>query len=688
MRQFKHLFRSLPAIAVLFAAIALNLSAGYLMAQDLFHWGGQTEVTHTHDDLKSVDPAHAHALPAGPLYGVPCIAGFAGPFPCDNVDLLAYLPDNMISLSTGSDMWGWTDPATGKEYAILGQSDAIAFVDISTPTLPVYLGHLPAPVHNILWRDVKVYNNHAYIVGDGNLTGPHGLQIFDLTQLRGASAVPAIFEQSAQYTGFGNAHNLAINEATGTAYIVGSNTCSAGLHMLGLSDALNPAFLGCYAEDGYTHDVQCVVYHGPDSEYAGREICMAANEDTLTIIDVTDKSSPVMLSRLPYEGSGYTHQGWLTEDHAYFLLGDELDELNAILNQNPHNTHTYIWDVRNLDAPVHFSTYVGPTTAIDHNLYIRDGHVFESNYTAGLRILDASAVAAGTLTEVGYFDTHPADDATAFAGTWSNYAFFESGVVAVNNIEDGFFVLQPHLPLPATEGSQATGGGWLATNQDKKLNFGFSAETGSQGVAGTLELRDKEAGVNIEMTITFLGKVSEPCGNVTAGAQSMELRGSGTLNGSSATFRACMQDNGNPGKGNDVFYLACTNNCEYKTEKRTPDATIDGGNIRVRHGAASSGDEPQADTLILDPLLLSEGVVGSLQLFEVRVYDQNQAPLTDATVTLTRVAADGSTMTLSAVTDLTGLATFSVLNLSQPAEYIAASGAVESNAIALDPLLQ
>ena len=32
-----------------------------------------------------------------------------------------------------------------------------------------------------LWRDIKTYKNHAFIVSDG--AGPHGVQVFDLTQL-------------------------------------------------------------------------------------------------------------------------------------------------------------------------------------------------------------------------------------------------------------------------------------------------------------------------------------------------------------------------------------------------------------------------------------------------------------------------------------------------------------------------
>ena len=99
-------------------------------------------------------------------------------------------------------------------------------------------------------------------------------------------------------------------------------------------------------DDGYTHDAQCVTYQGPDSERRGREICFAANEDTVTVVDVTDKGAIEMLSRNAYQRFGYTHQGWLTEDHAYFIVDDELDE-----QRWNHNTKTYTWDMSDLANP-------------------------------------------------------------------------------------------------------------------------------------------------------------------------------------------------------------------------------------------------------------------------------------------------------------------------------------------------
>src|SRR5262249_10607487 len=107
---------------------------------------------------------------------------------------------------------------------------------------------------------------------------------------------------------------------------------------------------------------------------------------------------------------------------------------------------TIIWDVRNLHAPAVIGMYFGPTTATDHNLYIARGYAFESNYRAGLRVLDLANVAAGGLSQVAFFDVFPGSDEAGYAGTWTNSPFFAGGTVVLSGIESGLFVLRPNLP--------------------------------------------------------------------------------------------------------------------------------------------------------------------------------------------------------------------------------------------------
>jgi choice-of-anchor B domain-containing protein len=373
------------------------------------------------------------------MSATPCVNGTAGTFPCHNIDLASFLPLAEIGGGSGSDLWGWTDPLTGREYALMGRSTGTSFVDITNPEAPVYLGNLPPHSVASTWRSIKVYANYAFIVSEAE---GHGMQVFDLTQLRSINAPPVTFTETAHYNGFSRAHTLAINEQTGFAYAAGSrDTCAGGLHMVNIQNPLAPTFGGCVSQDGYTHETECVIYHGPDTEHVGREICFSANEDTLTIVDVTNKNAPVQLSRTGYAGSGYTHQGWLTDDHAQFLLDDELDERNF-----GGNSRTYIWNLSDLDAPVMSGVYSGPSTAIDHNLYVRGRYAYEGNYRSGLRILDAANAATANLNEVAFFDIYPIGDEPLFNGAWGNYPFFPSGTVIVSGIEQGLFILRPNLP--------------------------------------------------------------------------------------------------------------------------------------------------------------------------------------------------------------------------------------------------
>ena len=204
-----------------------------------------------------------------------------------------------------------------------------------------------------------------------------------------------------------------------------------------ISDPLNPTLIGDYAGDGYTHDAQVVSYIGPDGNYQGKEIAFCCNENTVTIVDVTDPTDATMISSVGYAGSSYTHQGWLTEDHRYFMSNDELDEQDYGVN-----TTTFIWDVSDLSDPQLIGTFVSETSAIDHNMYVLDTLVYQSNYRAGLRVLDLTDIENGELDEVAYFDVYPSSDAAQFNGSWSNYPYLPSGVIPVSHIEEGVFFLK------------------------------------------------------------------------------------------------------------------------------------------------------------------------------------------------------------------------------------------------------
>ncbi|OZC04702.1 choice-of-anchor B family protein [Rubricoccus marinus] len=371
-------------------------------------------------------------------------ASFGGTsYSCNGVDVAAVIPVGTTSpFRSGAlnDIWGWTDPQDDKEYALVGTRSGVVFVDVSTPASPRVLGKLQTSVPNgfAAWRDVKTYGNYAVVVAE---VGGHGMQVFDLTRLRGLSEDSnRDLEEDALYVGIGNAHNIVVDEASGFAYAVGARnvpTCGGtGLHMIDIRQPLAPTYAGCFDEDGYTHDAQCVVYDGPDTDHTGKQICLASNEDTLTIVDVTDKSSPIQIARGFYPNPSYTHQGWFTEDKKYFIVNDELDNSDG-------GTRTFVFDVSDLDNPDFTFRYDSPLAVTDHNLYVRGNFVYQSNYEGGLRILDAASIASGTFAEAGHFDTYPQSNNATFNGQWSNYPYFASGTVIASDINNGLFVLRP-----------------------------------------------------------------------------------------------------------------------------------------------------------------------------------------------------------------------------------------------------
>jgi choice-of-anchor B domain-containing protein len=398
-------------------------------------------------------PASAQLGSAATISDQACTAGSAGGFPCSEVDLLSYVSRENLGVPAGSlnDVWGWTDPDTDREYALVGLSSGTAFLDVTDPLAPAFLGSLPTQSESSSWRDVKVYRNYAVVVSEAP---GHGMQIFDLTQLRSVTVKPVTFSPTAVYAGLGSSHNVFVNEATGYAYAVGSRggnrNCGLGLHIVDLQTPEAPAYAGCFSHSGtglrnraYTHDVQCVVYEGPDSDFTGREICFGANETAVSIADVTDKSAPAAISIATYPiaqaGNTYVHQGWLTEDHKYFIQNDELDENNGFAAF----TTTRIWDVTDLDEPVLHTTYQAPTTSIDHNLYVRGNWVYMANYTSGLRVVDMADIS--NPIEIAFFDTYPARDGLGFSGAWSTYPYFASGSVLISSIGEGLFVVRPPL---------------------------------------------------------------------------------------------------------------------------------------------------------------------------------------------------------------------------------------------------
>ena len=405
-------------------------------------------------------------------------------YPCSNLSLYAHLTPIDLGGQQVNDIWGWFDIETSKEYALVGLTDGVSFVDVTNPNQPIVVGKLiesdlPSkynsfnlndfPACNLglgssttakmvtqgsAWRDMKVFDDHMFVVSDAQI---HGVQVFDLTRLRTFEDQFLSFKEDALYTKLGNAHNIAINEATGFGYAVGvtqADTCGSrnktGLHIIDLNKPTNPTFAGCYSDPatevnsrfsagiGYIHDTQCILYNGLDDQYKDKELCFSSAEGAVVITDVDDKNNPQTLSTTSHPDMGYSHQGWLTDDHRYFLMNDELDELNF-----GRDTKTYIWDVSNVNEPTFLGYHTHNTNSIDHNLFVRDNYLIQSNYSSGLRVFYLLDVDKARLNEVAYFDSEPSHNDANWNGSWGNYPYLPSGILLISDIRNGLFIVRP-----------------------------------------------------------------------------------------------------------------------------------------------------------------------------------------------------------------------------------------------------
>jgi len=363
-----------------------------------------------------------------------CKGGHASQYPCKGIDLVSHMPPDQLAGARIADVWGWRDPETKKEYAILGSTRGILFVDVTRPLAPVYLGNV-APKDPVgIWQELEIFQNHVYAVCD---LVPCGLQIFDLTRLRGVEAAQpwapdVVFPLTT-------VHTIDLNPDTGMLYANGTFFPAPGPQLIfDVNVPKAPVLVGMTADDGYSHDSLCRNYKGPDKDYKGKEICFNFNEDTVTIYDMSNHAAPTQIARVTYDNASYVHSGTLTKGHEYLVSTDEGDEQDHGLRST-----SYIWDVRDLDKTKLAGIYTAKTASIDHNMYSEGDAIFHASYTAGLRILDSSQAGKGKLKEVAYFDIMPQGDEAAFDGTWAAYPYLPSGNVLVGGMSQGLYIVTP-----------------------------------------------------------------------------------------------------------------------------------------------------------------------------------------------------------------------------------------------------
>ena len=359
----------------------------------------------------------------GPSWRSGVDGGLARGFDSLNIELAANITMSEIDAGQeANDIWGYTS-SSGREYAIFGTTSGTSFIEVTVPSNPQIVGYIDGP--NSLWRDMKVYDEYAYIVSEGG----GNIQIVSLANIDSGSVT---LVGSVGDGGTTASHNVAIDPVSGILARCGGSNNGIRLYSLAGNPA-NPQYVGAW-NDEYVHDAQ--IHTMTTGPYAGRVIafCNAglnggSINTGLDIIDVTNPASPVRLGGMEYPGAEYSHQGWLSADEQYFYINDELYS---------GTSSTFIVDVSDLTNPQFVTRYTNGNASICHNLYVKGNLIYAANYRSGLRVLDCSNPTS--LVEVAYFDTFPSSDSASFNGAWSNYPFFASGTIIVSDIESGLFV--------------------------------------------------------------------------------------------------------------------------------------------------------------------------------------------------------------------------------------------------------
>lgn len=330
-----------------------------------------------------------------------------------NVEFISNLNEHQSSRY--NDIWGYVDP-TGNEYALLCVRNGTSIISLIDPANPVEISFIPAT--QSIWRDVKVHDEYAYVVSDG---ASDGLQIIDLTQLPTAATLA---KQTTAF--FERAHNILIED--GFAYAVGTEN-GGGMHILDLSDPINPTETAYYTASGFVHDI----YVWDDTAV----VCAGSSRD-YHLVDVTNKSNPQFINASTPLPNIYAHSGWMTEDKRYFYATDEFNERDLM-----------VWDLKdrstwNLVVPT-WETNSGATI---HNLFIRGNYAHISYYEDGYIVLDISNPESPVLA--GEYDTSPVNQGT-FNGAWGVYPYLLSGLTIVSDTETGLYVLKFDYPTSVVD---------------------------------------------------------------------------------------------------------------------------------------------------------------------------------------------------------------------------------------------
>lgn len=394
-----------------------------------------------------------------------------------NVSFRSNLPYGVALANIG----GYVD-SLGNEYALVGYENGLSIVDITDPSTPVIAFDVPGTTSD--WREVKTWQNYAYVTTEGCC---NGLQIINLGYLPDSVQVKTWTGSGAIANQLTTIHALEVTN--GYAYLFGSNLFSGAAIIADLADPWNPVYVGktsgTYIHDGYVRN---------DTLWAGH-----IYDGYFSVFDVTNKANPIFLASQTTPGL-FTHNTWLNDQGNVLFTTDEIN--------NSYLTSYDVSDLNNIQELGRIQLTPG-TGSIVHNTHTLNDFEIVSWYKDGIGIIDVSR--PDNMIVTGFYDTFTQGTGGGFDGCWGVYPFLPSGNIVASDMSNGLYVLTPtYVRGCYLEGliTDSVTGSPINGATAKILNQNISKQSAITGIyktglatAGTYDIEFSKAGY-ITKTIT------------------------------------------------------------------------------------------------------------------------------------------------------------------------------------------
>lgn len=343
-----------------------------------------------------------------------------------------------------SGCWGYTAP-NGREYALLGVGNGTSIVDITDAPALQEVAFIPGPPS--AWREIKTYQQYAYIV---SLTTSHplsGVQIVDLSELPATATLVKTYvwidTTKVEVTPDSIVVTVKPQPAAETVSVAGKciylhGGLASHMRILDLTDPVNPTQAGTYYGGFFITDS----YVRSDTIFASFFTGAIVLEGGVDIIDARNKANAQLIKRLQYPGSGATNS-WTTEDGKYLLTADGTTDGDAKTLK--------IWDIHDIQNPVFVAEVggtapVGTTLSYVNKVFVKGNLAYVTWYADGLKVIDITEPTEPKL--VGYYDTVEGGPiALSLFGAWGAYPYYSSGKVIVSDTQTGLYVLRYTGPM-------------------------------------------------------------------------------------------------------------------------------------------------------------------------------------------------------------------------------------------------